>query len=50
MGDVLRFPNQRSCFLCEHFTPAGTCAIDGEEIDSEIFAAKSCEDYEVGDG
>lgn len=50
MGDVIQFPRRPTCFLCKHYTADSHCAVDGEHIDSEVYAARDCEDYEVTDG
>lgn len=50
MGEVIRFPNVRSCWLCQHQTidqrSVSYCELFGESIDSEIFAARDCAGYE----
>ena len=49
-ADVIPFPNQRTCFTCEHYAwnafGNGRCELYDEPIDSEIFAARDCAGYE----
>jgi hypothetical protein len=48
VGDLIEFPNKRSCFKCEHYaSEVSRCFLFDEQIDSEIFAAKDCNGYEV---
>lgn len=49
MAEVRALP-RRTCFKCKHYF-LSWCGLFQEPIDSEIFSAKDCEDYEpVRDG
>jgi hypothetical protein len=45
MGEVRALP-RRTCFSCRHYVLAW-CGLFQEPIDSELFAARNCVDYEV---
>lgn len=51
MGEVIEFPGRRSCFTCEHFsTVLSRCFLFDEPVDSEVYAARDCNGYEVANG
>ena len=48
MGEVIAFPNKRSCFKCEHYvSEVSRCFLFDEPVDSELYAARDCNGYEV---
>lgn len=48
MGDVIAFPSKRSCFKCAHHSAVlSRCLLFDEAVDSELYAAKDCNGYEM---
>ena len=45
MGDVLDFPQMRTCFLCTHYGMS-RCELYDEPVQSEIYSARDCPGYE----
>ena len=55
MADVIDLPERAlleppTCFRCVNYAIEGWCRLFDEPIDSELFAARDCEAYEVADG
>lgn len=49
-ADVLPFPNRRTCWKCIHYAPEqNRCLLFDAPIDSEVYAAKDCDGFEVAE-
>ena len=45
MGEVVEFPQVRTCFLCRNYGES-RCLLYDEPIESEIFSARNCPGYD----
>ena len=51
MGEVIELFPPRTCFACAHYVAeVSRCFLFDEPIDSELYAAKDCNGYEVEAG